>query len=56
MILVGIDCTEQYEAMKRGEWPEPHPEVVAAHLALDVSIDVTSQEGEEGNESERGDG
>ena len=38
MILTGIDCTEQYEAMKRGEWPEPHPAVVAAHRALEIRV------------------
>lgn len=48
MILVGIDCTEQYEAMKRGEWPEPYPEVVAAHRRLTMIVERTeSDESEE---------
>jgi hypothetical protein len=52
VILLGIDCTVQYEAMKRGEWPEPHPEVVAARLALEISIQVDPEE----DEGERIDG
>ena len=51
MILPGIDCTEQYEAMKRGEWPEPHPEVVAAHKALALQVVVVDR-----TETEEGDG
>ena len=38
MILSGIDCSEQYEAMKRGEWPAPHPAVAKAHARLALLI------------------
>lgn len=30
MILPDVDTKKTYEAMKRGEWPEPNPEVEAA--------------------------
>ncbi len=56
MILTGIDCSEQYEAMKRGEWPEPHPAVVAAHRALEIQVQIVDDheedEGEGHEESE----
>jgi hypothetical protein len=50
MILTGIDCSEQYEAMKRGEWPEPHPAVVAAHRALDIQVQIVDDDGIDGGE------
>ena len=51
MILTGIDCSEQYEAMKRGEWPEPHPAVVAAHRALEIQVQmVVDDDGEDEGE------
>jgi hypothetical protein len=40
LILLGIDATGHHELMKRGIWPEPHPEVVAAHEALAVRVEV----------------
>lgn len=56
VILTGIDCSEQYEAMKRGEWPEPHPAVVAAHRALEIQVQIVDDheedEGEGHEESE----
>ena len=56
MILVGIDCTEQYEAMKRGEWPEPHPEVVAAHRALEVRVEQIATEDDRQSQEDSDDG
>ena len=50
MILTGIDCSEQYEAMKRGEWPEPHPAVVAAHRALEIQVQIVDDDGEDEGE------
>ena len=38
MILMDVDTKPTYEAMKRGEWPEPNPEVVAAQEALNISV------------------
>lgn len=38
MILLNVDTKPTYEAMKRGEWPEPNPEVVAAHKALNIKV------------------
>lgn len=38
MILLDVDTKPTYEAMKRGEWPEPNPEVVAAHEALTIKV------------------
>jgi hypothetical protein len=48
VILRDIDCTEQCEAMKRGEWPEPHPAVMAAHekLAGQVFVLPNDERGE----------
>lgn len=39
MILMNVDTKPTYEAMKRGEWPEPNPEVVAAHKALNIVVE-----------------
>jgi len=38
MILTGIDASRHHHLMKLGIWPEPHPEVVAAHEALTESV------------------
>jgi|LakMenEpi03Aug12_release.lakeMendotaPanAssembly.Ray.scaffolds.fasta_scaffold4345958_1 hypothetical protein len=49
MILPNVDTTPTYEAMLRGEWPEPNPEVVAAHKALNIEvIDVETEGAAEG--------
>ncbi len=50
MILTGVDWSEQYEAMKRGEWPEPHPAVVAAHRALEIQVQIVDDDGEDEGE------
>ena len=34
MILPNVDTRPTYEAMKRGEWPKPNPEVAAAWRRL----------------------
>ena len=39
MTLLNVDSGPTYEAMKRGEWPEPNPEVVAAHKALSLEVE-----------------
>ena len=41
MIPLSVDTGPTYEAMKRGEWPEPNPEVVAAHEALNLGIEAS---------------
>ena len=55
MILPGIDCTEQHEAMRRGEWPEPHPEVVAAHRALEVRVEEIAIEDDRSSREDQDD-
>ena len=45
MILLSVDTGPTYEAMKRGEWPEPNPEVVAAQEALNLGIEASFHEG-----------
>lgn len=46
MILPNVDTKPTYEAMKRGEWPEPNPEVVAAHEALNIIVNGEEEEPE----------
>ena len=43
MILMDVDTKPTYEAMKRGERPEPNPEVVAAHEALNVVVEAAPE-------------
>lgn len=43
MILPNVDTKPTYEAMKRGEWPEPNPEVVAAHEALNRTVSAEAK-------------
>lgn len=35
MIIRGANVEKTAEAMKRGEWPEPDPKVVAAYEAIE---------------------
>ena len=47
MILPDVDTSPTYEAMKRGEWPEPNPQVAEAWRRL-RRLEFPVGEGEKG--------
>jgi hypothetical protein len=55
MILPNIDTKKTYEAMKRGEWPEPNPEVKAAWERL-KNLDFSGDSEESKPDTEATDG
>ena len=53
MILPHVDTRPTYEAMKRGEWPEPNPQVAAAWRRL-RNLDLSAEQDRDQKEQEDG--
>jgi hypothetical protein len=55
VILPHVDTRPTYEAMKRGEWPEPNPQVAAAWARL-RRLEVGEQEAEGSDDEQESEG